>query len=58
LEKVLNDLDATQIYVSFDIGSINSAWSLGVSEPSVVGGFTAKEVQQLALALGTNKSVK
>lgn len=41
LENLYKDID--NIFISFDIDSINCAYCPGVSSPSVVGGLTSEE---------------
>ena len=40
------------VYISIDLGCINSAYCPGVSTPSVVGGLTEYEIMEICYLAG------
>lgn len=47
-----DDVEIEQIFISFDVDSINSAWCPGVSAPSVVGGLKNMEALEIMRRAG------
>ena len=58
--EILEDLSekVENIHISFDLDSINSAFCPGVSSPSVIGGLTDLEAEEIMWLAGRNKKVR
>ncbi len=59
-EEILSEISqkVENIVISFDLDAINSAYCPGVSSPSVIGGLTDMEAEEIIWLAGRNKKVR